>query len=294
LKKKSLYADIALLIVAFVWGAGFVASKEALYVAKPFYVLAIRFSLSFILMALVFFKHLKNLSRDDLKAGTIIGFFLFLAFAAQTVGLQYTQASKQAFLTGTNVVIVPFLYWAISKKAPDKYSVASAVLCLIGIALLTLQDDGFYINTGDALTLVCALFFAAHIVSVGHYTKKKDPIALTILQFGVASILSIIVAIFREPFPSAITLRGGFALIYLGVFSTLIAFLLQNLAQKHTSSSHAAIILCTEAVFGSVLSVLLLGEKFTLSMVIGSIIVFSAIIISETKLNFLKKKHKSK
>ncbi|UFH66655.1 DMT family transporter [Clostridium cadaveris] len=289
LKKKSLYADIALLIVAIVWGAGFVASKEALEVAKPLYILAIRFSLSFILMSIIFFKHLKKINKDDLKAGLIIGSILFLAFATQTIGLQYTQASTQAFLTGTNVVMVPFLYWAISKKKPDIYSVSSAILSLIGIALLTVQG-GFTLNIGDALTLVCAFFFACHIVAVGYFAQKKDPIILTILQFGVAAVFSIVLAVFNEPFPINITFRGGFSLIYLGLFSTLIAFLLQTMAQKHTSSSHTAIILCTESVFGSLLSVLILKETFTISMIIGSILVFIGIIVSETKLEFLKKR----
>lgn len=291
MKKKSLYADIALLMVAIIWGAGFVASKEALKVAKPFYILAIRFSLSFILMSIIFFKHLKNITKEDIKAGAIIGSALFLAFATQTVGLQYTQASTQAFLTGTNVVIVPFLYWALTKKKPDIYAVSSAFLSLIGIAFLTL-NGGFNLNVGDILTLVCAFFFACHIVTVGYFAKEKDPIVLTILQFGVAAIFSIVLAIFNEPFPSSMSFKGGFSLIYLGLFSTLIGFLLQNIAQKHASSSHTAIILCTESVFGSLLSVLILKETFTVYMVIGSVLVFTGIIVSETKLNFLKKNKK--
>lgn len=288
MKNKSFYADLALLIVAFVWGAGFVASKEALSITKPFYMMAIRFSMSFFLLSICYIKKFKTFKLKDIKNGTIVGIFLFLAFAAQTVGLQFTQAAKQAFLTGTNVVMVPFLYWIISKKRPDIYSITSAFMCLVGIALLTLQN-GIYINLGDSLTLLCAVFFALHIVSVGHFTKSTDPIVLTLIQFMVAAILSIIVALFTEPIPGPFTTRGILALLYLGIFSTLVAFLLQNIAQKHTSSTHAAIILCTESVFGSILSMLILGEKFTLEMFIGCIIIFTSIIISETKLEFLKK-----
>lgn len=292
LNKRSIYADLSLLIVAFVWGAGFVASKEALNFAKPFYVMTIRFALSFILMSLFFYKKIKNISLEDIKNGSVIGIFLFLAFAAQTVGLQYTSAGKQAFLTGTNVVIVPFLYWLLTKKRPDIYSIGSAFLCVLGIALLTLQGTSIVINIGDSLTLLCALFFAAHIVSVGHYTKKSDPIILTVVQFFAATIFSLIVAIFFEPTPTHINMRGFFALGYLGIFSTLVAFLIQNLAQKHTSSTHAAIILCTESVFGSILSMIFLKETFTLNMVLGCIIIFFSIIMSETKFDFLKNKKK--
>ncbi len=287
MNKKSILADISLLIVAFVWGAGFVASKEALNVAKPFYMMTIRFSISFFLMIIVFHKKIKKASLKDIMNGLIIGIFLFIAFAAQTVGLQYTSAGKQAFLTGTNVVIVPFLYWILTKKRPDMYSLSSAVLCVIGIAMLTLQDGNIYINFGDFLTLICALFFACHIVSVGYFTERTDPIILTVFQFGSAALLSFITAIFFEPVPANITMRGLIALGYLGIFSTLIAFLLQNMAQKHTSSTHAAIIMSTESVFGSLLSMLLLKEVFTLNMVIGCLIIFLSIIISETKLSFL-------
>lgn len=292
MNKKLIYADISLVIVAFVWGAGFVASKEALTIAKPFYMMTIRFMISTLLMALVFRKTLKTMNKQDLKNGLIVGIFLFLAFGTQTVGLQYTGAAKQAFLTATNVVIVPFLYWGICKKRPDIYSIFSAFLCFLGISILTLQDSLSGINIGDILTLVCALFFALHIVSVGYFASKTNPIVLTIIQLGTSAVLSFFVAIFTEPIPSNFTLSGTFALFYLGIFSTLIAFLLQNIAQKHTSSTHTAIILSTECVFGSILSVILLKESFTFEMFIGCIVIFSSIIISETKLSFLKKKRK--
>ncbi|MEW8956837.1 DMT family transporter [Clostridium sp.] len=292
MNKKTLYADLSLIIVAIVWGAGFVASKEALNIAKPFYMMTIRFTISTLLMVIVFRKYLKTINKQDLKSGIIVGIFLFLAFGFQTVGLQYTTASKQGFLTAINVVIVPFLYWGISKKRPDMYSIFSAFLCFIGISLLTLQDSITGINLGDALTLLCALFFALHIVSVGYFASKTNPIVLTIIQLGTSAALSSLVAIFTEPMPNNLTLSGTFSLLYLGVFSTLIAFLLQNIAQKHTSSTHAAIILSTECVFGSILSMLILKEIFTFEMFIGSIIIFSSIIISETKLDFLKKNKK--
>lgn len=289
MKNKSLYADISLILVSLVWGGGFVASKGSLTVAKPFYIMTIRFSLAFILMCIVFHKKFKDFSKTDLKNGFVVGLFLFLAFGAQTVGLQYTEASKQGFLTATNVVIVPFLYWAISKKKPDIYSISSAILCMFGISLLTLENGLSGINAGDILTLMCAVFFACHIVSVGHFTEKTDPIILTIFQIGFAALLSFITAIFTEPLPTTFTTNGVLSLLYLGLFSTFIAFLLQNVAQKHTSSTRAAIIMSTECVFGSILSFIFLKENFTILMGLGSIIIFSSVIISETKLSFLKK-----
>ncbi|WP_202711090.1 DMT family transporter [Sporosalibacterium faouarense] len=292
IKKKGIVADIALLIVAIIWGSGFIATKHGLDSISPLYLNAFRFSLAFILMALVFRKKFKKIDRESIIGGIIIGVFLFLGFGFQTVGLQFTTAGKQAFLTGTNVVMVPFLYWLISKKRPDSFSFIAAILSFIGIGLLTLSN-GFKVDLGDSLTIICAFFFACHIVSIGHYAKKSDPITLTILQFGVSAVLSIIVALIFEDIPNGITSQGVFSIIYLGLFSTLIAFLIQNIAQKHTTSTHAAIMLSLESVFGSILSVILLKEVFSINMVIGCAIIFIAIITAETKWKFLIKKFRN-
>lgn len=285
--KKSLLADLSLLIVTIIWGSGFVATKNALDTVSPFFIMTLRFTLACILMCLVFFKQIIKINIRDLKAGCVIGFFLFMGFATQTVGLQYTTAGKQAFLTGTNVVMVPFIYWFVSGKKPDVYNLISAFLCLLGISFLTLNGT-LYVNLGDTLTLICALFFACHIVSVGYFAETHNPIILTFLQFLIAAILSLISMFIFEGAPSSLSKDGIIPVAYLAIFSTLIAFLIQNIAQKFTTSTHTAIILSLEAVFGSLLSNLLLGELFTYKMFIGCVTIFIAIITAETKLEFLK------
>ncbi|SQB33738.1 DMT family transporter [Clostridium cochlearium] len=286
MNKKSLLADISLLIVAIIWGSGFVATKNALESISPFFISTLRFSISTLLMGVIFFKKIKNIDINHLKTGLIVGTFLFLAFSAQTIGLIYTTASKQAFLTGTNVVMVPFIYWFVSKEKPNSYNIIATFLCLIGISFLTL-DGSLYINRGDLLTLTCAVFFACHIVSIGYFSKKCDPIILTFTQFLITAILSFLCMIVVEGIPKSIPKEGIFPVFYLGVFSTCIAFLIQTVAQKYTSPSHTAIILCLESVFGSILSCILLDDKFTYKMFIGCILIFLAIITAETKWNFL-------
>lgn len=288
-KKKSILADMSLLLVAIFWGGGFIAVKGALDSLTPFYIMAMRFGISTIIMLLIFRKKVKLITKNELKFGTLVGLLLFLGFAAQTIGMKYTTAGKNAFLTGTNVVIVPFLYWAISKKKPDTYSLISAFLCFIGIGMLTL-DGGIRIGLGDGLALLCAVFFGAHIVSVGFFTEKVDAISLVIIQLGAAAVFSIIAALIYEPMPQSLNSDTIFAIGYLAIFSTMIAFIIQNVAQKYTTSTHAAIILCLESVFGSVLSVVMLNEIFTSKMILGCLTIFIAIITTETKLNFLKRK----
>lgn len=286
-KDKALLADLSLLFVAIVWGSGFVATKNALDSYSPYFIMASRFSIACLFIGVIFAKKIKKIDRNDLFAGSIIGLFLFLGFAAQTIGLQYTTAAKQAFLTGTNVIMVPFIYWIIKKQKPDIYNLAAAFLCFIGIGFLTLEGS-LHINFGDGLTLMCALFFAFHIVSVGYFIEKHDPIILTFIQFLVASILSIISIFIFNELPLSFSRKGIFPILYLGLFSTLLAFLIQNIAQKFTTPTHTAIILCLESVFGSLLSCFLLGEAFTYKMFIGCGTIFLAIITAETKWEFLK------
>lgn len=288
-KKNSIFADIGLLLVAIIWGGGFIAVKDSLNVITPFYQMAIRFGLSTVLMYIVFYSRVKKINKTQLKNGTIIGVFLFLGFAFQTVGINYTSAGKSAFLTAVYVVLVPFLQWLLLKKKPDNYSLVGAIICLLGISFLTLQG-GFSIGYGDTLTLICAFAFAGQIIAIGKYVESDDPLILTIVQLGVAAILSFIVAIFFEPLPLNLNLRAVGSIIYLAVFSTTLAFLIQNIAQKYTSSTHAAIILSLESFFGAIFSIMFFKEIFNVMMVLGCGLIFVAIITTETKLDFLKKK----
>ncbi|MFD3158527.1 DMT family transporter [Haloimpatiens sp. FM7330] len=288
-KKKSIYADLSLFFVAIIWGGGFVAVKDALDSVTPFYMMTMRFGISTILMTIVFWKKVKKINKKDIMLGTIVGVFLFGGFMFQTIGLQYTTAGKQAFLTATYVVIVPFLYWVFSKKKPDNYSIIAAFLALVGIGMLTVQGS-FHIGIGDNLTLICAIFFAAQIVAIGFFTKNIDPIILTVVQLGTGTIFSLLCAVIFEPKLQPLNTRGIICILYLGIFSTMIAFIVQNVAQKYTYSTHAALILSLESFFGSLFAVIFLDDVFTIKMIFGCIFIFIAVITAETKWKFLKKK----
>lgn len=290
-RKKVLYADLGLLLVALLWGGGFLFTKQGLDYLTPLWLMSIRFVGASILMSLVFYKNLKKIRKKDIKAGSIIGIFLFIAFATQTIGLQYTSISNQAFLTATNVVFVPFIIWILHKKAPDKFAFIGAGLATLGIALITL-NEGFSLNAGDMWTLVCAVFFAGHIVSIGHFAKDSDPIALTIVQFIFTGAVSLVFALIFEPMPTAIGPGGTTAILYMVLGSTLIAFLLQNICQKYTPATHASLILSLESVFGTIIAVIFAGELFNLQMAIGCLTVFVAIIAIETRFEFLGIKKK--
>ncbi|MBZ2175806.1 DMT family transporter [Schnuerera sp. xch1] len=286
--KGSLYADVSLLLVAMIWGSGFVVTKNSLDHITPYFLMTYRFMIAFILMGIVFFKKLKKSTREDWKAGAIIGTFLFIAFATQTVGLNYTTAGKQAFITATNVVMVPFIYWAISKKKPDMYEIVAVFLCIIGVGILSL-DDNLDFGYGEFLTFICAIFFALHIASIGYFSNEHDPIILSVIQILVAGILSTMFALLFEPGGAGLNNQSLFSVLYLAVFSTLTAFLIQNVAQKYTTSTHAAIILSFESVFGGLFSIIFLKEVLTIRFLVGCISILIAVLTTETKWKFLRK-----
>ncbi|MFD1929807.1 DMT family transporter [Sporosarcina siberiensis] len=278
--------EIGLIITAIIWGSGFVASAVALDHYTPYQILAGRFLIGVIILSIVFYKRFNKTTRSTIIKGMVLGVFLYLAFALQTVGLQYTTPSKNAFLTAINVVIVPFIGFVIYKKRLDVFELIGAVMAVTGVAVLSLKLSS-EINLGDMLTLACAFAFAFHIFYTSRFVRTEDPVLITIIQMATAAIISVIVVLFKGETTFTMESEGLLPLIYLGVFSTTLAFLLQTVAQKYISETKAAIILSTEAFWGMLFSVLILSEVLTGKMAIGAILILGAIIVSETKFSFL-------
>lgn len=286
-KKKIIFADIGLFLVAIMWGGGFVVTKNTVELMDPIYLNFLRFSIASILMGIVFFKRIKNITRDEIKYGALMGSFLFIAFTGMNVGVKYTTVSKQAFITASNVVMVPFIVWASSKKKPDNFEIAAAVICFLGLSIISYEGN-LSLNLGDSLAFLGAIFFACHITSVGHYSRGHDPIRLTIVQFVTVSVLSLITCIVFKSDMSALSLEAKKGALYMGIFSTFLGFGIQNVAQKYTTSTHAAIILSLESVIGAILSVALLKEELTIQFIIGCTVILIAVITAETKWKFLR------
>jgi len=290
IKMDAKKANLLLLMSAFTWGSGFVGSQYALDAAlTPFQLICGRMFIGSICLCVFFRKKLSTISVDEIKVGSVIGLFLFLGFTFQTYGLQYTTPSVNAFVTAVYVVLTPFIRWFIIKEKPDMYANIGAVLTVIGIGFISLTD-GFNLSIGIPLTLVCSVAYAFQVVFTDKYTKEYDPINLTVIiivfNFLLAFAASAFFAVTRNDLPG-FSRKGAISILYLGVVCTFIAYIGQNVGQKYTTAVKAAIIMSLEAVFGMALSALIYKEVLTGQMVFGCIIVFCAIIISETKLEFL-------
>jgi len=287
---KTTGSKIALFGAALIWGSSFLIVKNSMDTMQPHVLLAFRFTIGFTLLCIIFHKKLKELNRDYYIKGGVIGLCLFLAYSLQTIGITDTTPGKNAFLTAIYCVVVPFLYWIVDKKKPDIFNFIAAFVSITGIGFVSLNGD-FSIRRGDAFTLAAGAIYAAHVIAVAKFGKDKDPVLLTILQFGYAAVFSWIVALLFEDMPTRWSTGSIIGLLYLAVFATTIALLLQNIGQKHTNPSPAAIILSLESVFGVLFSVIFYHEEITLPLFIGFVLIFLAVIISETKLGFLRKRN---
>ncbi len=225
--------------------------------------------------------------------GALIGVILFISYMLQTIGLKYTTASNNAFLTSVYVVIVPVVAYFIIKRKPDIFNAVAAVLVLIGIAFLTVDFTDFSIGKsatfkGDMLTLLCAVFYAFQVTLIAHYARRHDPIVLAIVQVVVVAVLSTPAALFFEGTQLAVTASGIALLLYLALIATALCLVMQNVAQKYTTPTHAGLLMSLESVFGTLLGVVIMGDNISRQMGLGFII-FIALIIAETKLSFLRK-----
>ncbi|PKL03397.1 MAG: EamA/RhaT family transporter [Synergistetes bacterium HGW-Synergistetes-2] len=278
---KTVLADISLVFVALFWGIGFVAMKDALDTFPTFWLLTLRFGSAALLMGILFRRRLAAITKEDIRAGAIIGVFLFLGFATQTLGLNYTTPGKQAFLTATYVVIVPFLSWGLRRIFPGALSFFASFICLVGMGMLTLQEGVLSIGKGDTLTLVCAFFFACQLIAIEYFAAKKDPMILTLLQILMVCLLSLPAALVFETWPGFQGGSGLWSIAYTVVFCTIFAFAVQNTAQKFTPSTHTAILLSLESVFGALSGIYFLGEVFTPRMAAGCALIFVAVLLTE-------------
>lgn len=282
--RKELMADALLLLTALIWGSAFAVVKNTLDSFPPAAIIAMRYAVGALLTGILFHKSLRGLSRADVARGALVGLLLAAAYIVQTIGLQFTTAGKNAFLTTVYVLLVPFGCRVIYHQGLRRANYVAAGLMLLGIGLLSLDAQSGGLNLGDVLTLACGALFAAHILSVDRCQGKTDVYALIVLQFAFAAVFALLYSLlFERGMPLHFTAGSVGGLLYLAVFSTTIGMSLQNIGQSMAPASHAAILLSLESVFGVLFSCLLLGERLTPQMALGFAVIFAALVVNETK-----------
>jgi len=282
---KGIQAEIYLLGIVIIWGSTFAIIKGVIDQIPTFTFLAYRFLLAVLILYLIFWKRIKeNIDKTILKKGSLIGIFLFMGYAFQTVGLKYTTATKAGFITGLSVVLVPIISHFFIKEKINRNSVIGVILAFIGLWFLN-YSSSFSFNFGDFLVLLCAVSFALHIISVGLYAKKVDYIPLVIVQLATVFVSCLLIAIIfeRPAFHLSYSFDIWWAIILTGIFATALAFYMQNRFQRYSTATKTAIIFSGEPIFAAVFAYLLLGEKVGLIAWIGGLLIIFGMIISQSK-----------
>ncbi|MFI3114535.1 MAG: DMT family transporter [Clostridia bacterium] len=284
-------ADIAMIITAIIWGTGFIGTEIAIEAgAKTSLIVAMRFVFAGIILLCVNFKDVKTIQKSTFKIGVIAGVMLFLGFYFQASGQAMTTVSNSSFLTATNVVIVPFLVWAVTKKPPSFKYFVLAFTTLIGASILTMDTTvGISFNQGDFLVLCSAFCFAIHIVHLSIFAKDLNSKQMTFLQMMTIGVVgtAYILIFERSAIDFEIIKQIFLPTMYLATFCSCVCYYLQTTAQKFTTASKAGLFLGLEGLFGSVFSVMLGMDKLTTNLFLGGTIIIASVILSE--INFSKK-----
>lgn len=290
-ERSGAFYRVLLLAAAIIWGSSFFIMKGAVTLLPVNFLLAIRFLLAAALLGIIFHRNIRAcFTWEYAWRGLLLGALLYVAYFFQTYGLTDTTPGKNAFLTAGYVVLVPFMFWAIGHGRPDRYNLIAAITLVCGIGFITLEGD-LSIRFGDWMTLLCAVFFAIQMALIPHFVEKRDPTVFTFWQFLAAGTICLIVSLAIETPPPASIWSPSLILSvgYLAVMVTAVAFLWQNIGQKHVPAAPAAVLLSLESVFGVLFSIIFYGEALTVKIAFGFALVFVAVIISETKLSFLRK-----
>jgi drug/metabolite transporter (DMT)-like permease len=273
-------AELTLLLLTFFWGVTFPLVKIALDFCSPFLFLSIRFALATLIIGVIYSKKIPFIDKATLRAGIIIGIFLFLGFAFQTVGLKYTAASKSAFITGLFVIMVPPLSIFLAKEKPRLFSLIGVALALSGLYLMT-RPKGSEFNFGDLLTLLCAISFSFQVIYVQIYSARFDFEKLVFVQLVTTVILSIPSMFLFERIKFVNNPNLLSALLITALFATALGITIQNRMQKDTTATKASIIYTAEPVFAGIFSYLILSETLGLVGILGAGLILSGMLCSE-------------
>lgn len=277
---------LLIVVATMMWGVSFVFMKDVVNVLEPAWLLGIRFTIAGLILLVILRKRVAAcFSAKMLGMGIVLGALDFSAFLAQTVGLQHTTPGINAFLTATYCVIVPFIWWAVAHRRPGAYNVLAAVIAVAGIWLVSVSasGEGLTMGFGEAMTLVAAFLFASHMVAVSKFAAFADALALTAVQFVSEGCFGLITGAFSETAPtlSVFTFDVVWQMAFLVFFASIFAFGAQNLALAHVPPAQASLLLSLESVFGVLFSVVLTGEQVTARLLVGFVLIFVAISVSE-------------
>ncbi len=288
---KQRKADLALVLVTLFWGVSYYLVDLCLSELQPMNLNAFRFLLAFLVLAPIFWKKVRHASRATLKYSVIIGALLVGVYAGATYGVANTSISNAGFICALPVVFTPLLDFLCNRRRPEKKLGVALLLCTVGLALLTLNEQ-FRPASGDLICLICAVCYAADMLVTEKAVKlpEVDAMTLGVCQLGVAGVLMLLVsALVEQPrLPSSPRIWG--AAIFLGLFCSGVAFVIQAVAQQYTTASHVGVIFTLEPVFSAIVAYFFANEKLQPRGYIGAVLMLLSLLVMEMNWGALFKK----
>lgn len=279
-RRKMLVADLLLFSIAVTWGFNFVVIKDAIARIDPMLYVLLRYVVALILFSAVVPSSLTRSRKADWLMGSLLGAFYVTALIVQTIGLQYTTPGKSSFITGLNVAMVPFLFWIVARTSPGLTQIAGAGVATVGLGVLSLRGD-FTLSWGDSLTLLGALFYGLHIMTTGFFAPRVRPATLAVTQIAASLAICLVITPFFAHITPALPWQAWAAIVWTAASGTIYAFFMQSWAQRYTTSTHAAVLLCLESVFGAVFGVMFGMDSVTWRLIGGAGLIFTGIVVIE-------------
>jgi len=287
---KAMQANLMMLLAASIWGFAFVAQRVGMETMGPHWFNSLRFFIGVVALTPVVIwidraqakssiEGPKSSTKSLLMGGAVAGLLLFIGATFQQVGLQYTTAGKAGFITGMYIFFVPLIGLFFRMKTGLRTWLGAAI-ALWGLYLLSINED-FTLSKGDTLQLICAVAFAGHVLMIGYLASRMDTVKLSLVQFFVAGLLAMILALYFEQLTWGMIKSTAVPLLFAGVMSTGIAYTLQTIAQQHAHPSHAAIILSSEGVFAVIGGFLLLNEVLPAQGLLGCGLILVGMLMSQ-------------
>ena len=279
--KKSAIAKIVLFITAVLWGSTFTIGKIAAEAFSAAFIIALRFTVAAIALLTVAYPQREQLDRRYWRDGFWMGLSLFISYMLQVGGLALdTSPGKSAFLCTTYSVLVPFIHWLVTKERPKLHHILCVFLCLAGVGILSLSG-GWGMSMGDILTVLSGIPGAVNIVISAIVCRNRNVLLLTTIELWVVAIFAWVFVLVGQEIPVSFPMDAVGGIVYLGLFATALCLYLQSYGLKYAEPAIGGMLLSLESVFGVVFSVIIYDEEITFRMIVGFVVIFAAIMLSQ-------------
>ncbi len=276
-------AEFFLVLTTLIWGGTFAVIKNSLTDSSPLVLMGFRFSLACICFTLLFYRSFSRFNKHTLLDGTVLGILMFIAYAFQTLGLEYTTASRSGFITYSFALFTPPLQYLILGKKPKIRNLAGLAIVFIGLYLVSRPERGAF-NRGDILTLICAVSLAFYVIYLDRMSKRSDTSLLTIIQFLICGLASFILSPFLEQPRFHLTMNLTISILYLAILGSVVGIALMIRFQKELTPTKAVIIYALEPLFSVFIAIIFLEERLSMIESLGCIIIVGGVMLSELKI----------